>query len=95
MCREQEVSWQLWLLPKHKEDSSLKRIKSSDDNLDEYFGLNEGQISPETADVTPTKTPKKSEEVKLKNDPDGSSHRRVDRSPQGSAGEGPPGPPPS
>ena len=38
-----------------------------------------------TADVTPTETPKKSERVKLKNDPKGS---RVHKSPQGSAGEG-------
>ena len=73
---------------KKNKDSSLKRIEAPDDNLDEYFGSNEGQNSQETADVTP-KTPKKSEEVKSKNDPDGSSHRRVDRSPQGSAGEGP------
>ena len=73
-------------------DSSSKRIKPPDDNLDEYLGSNQGQNSQETADVTPTETPKKSEEVKLKNDPNGSSHRWVDRSPQGSAGEGPPRP---
>ena len=46
----------------------------------------------ETADVTPIDTPKKSEEAKLKNDPDGSSCQRVDKSPRGSAGEGPPKP---
>ena len=77
---------------KKKKDSSSKMIKPPDDNLDEYFGLNQGQNSQETADVTPTKTPKKSEEAKSKNDPDCSSHRRVDRSPLGSAGKGPPGP---
>ena len=40
----------------------------------------------------PIDTPKKSEEAKSKNDPDGSSHRRVDKSPRCSAGEGPPKP---
>ena len=77
---------------KKKKDLSSKRIEPPDDNLVEYFGSNQGQNSQETADVTPTKTLKKSEEAKSKNDPDGSSHRRMDRSPQGSAGEGPPGP---
>ena len=43
-------------------------------------------------EVPPIDTPKKSEEAKSKNAPDGSSHRRVDKSPQGSAGEGPPKP---
>ena len=65
---------------KKKKDSSSKRIKP-DDNLDEYFGLSQGQNSQETVDVTPMETPKKSEEAKLKNDPDSSSHRRGDRSP--------------
>ena len=69
----------------------MKRIEPPDDNLDEYFGSSEGQNSQEAADVTPTETQKKSEEAKSKNDPDDSSHRRVDRSPQGLAGEGPPG----
>ena len=70
----------------------MKRIKPPDDDLNEYFSSSQGQNSQEAADVTPTETPKKSEEAKLKNDPDGSSHRRVDRSPQGSADEGSPGP---
>ena len=52
----------------------------------------QSQNSQKTADVAPIDTPKKSEEAKLKNDPDGSSCRRVDKSPQGSAGEGPPKP---
>ena len=56
------------------------------------FGLSQSQNSQETADVTPVDTPKKSEEAKSKNDPDGFSHRRVDKSPQGSVGEGPPKP---
>ena len=77
---------------KKKKDSSSKRIEPPDDNLDEYFGLSQNQNSQETADVTPIDTPKKSEEAKLKNDPDGSSHRRVDKSLQGSTGEGPPKP---
>ena len=77
---------------KKDKDSSLKKIKPPDDNLDGYFGLSQGQNSQETADFTPTETPKKSEEAKLKNDPKGSSHRRVHRSPKGSADEGPPGP---
>ena len=34
------------------------------------------------ADVMPVNTPKKSEEAKSKNNPDGSSHRRVDKSPE-------------
>ena len=66
---------------KKKKDLSSKKIKPPDDNLDEYFGSNQGQNSQETADVTPIETPKKSEEAKLKNDPDGSSHRIKDKSP--------------
>ena len=42
--------------------------------------MSQGQNSQETADVTPMETPKKSEEAKLKNDPDSSSCRRGDRS---------------
>ena len=61
-----------------KKDSS-KRIEPLDDNLNEYLGLNQSQNSQETADVTPINTPKKSEEAKLKNDPDGSSRKRVDK----------------
>ena len=78
---------------KKNKDSSSKKIEPPDDNLDEYFGSSQGQNSQETADATCTETLKKSEEAKSKNDPGGSSHRRVDRSPQGSAGEGSPGPP--
>ena len=40
-----------------KKDSS-KKIKPLNDNLDEYFGLNQSQNSQETADVTPINTPK-------------------------------------
>ena len=50
------------------------------------------QNSHETADVTPIDTPKKSEEAKSENDPDGSSHRREDKAPRGSTGEGQPKP---
>ena len=57
---------------KKKKDSS-KRIKPPDDNLDEYFGPSQGQNSQEADDGTPVNTPGKSEEAKLKNDPDGSS----------------------
>ena len=70
----------------------MKKIKPPDDNLDEYFGSSQGQNSQGTADVTPTETPKRSEGAKSKNDPEGSSHRRVHKSPQGSAVEGSPGP---
>ena len=58
--------WATCSSKKKKKDSSLKTIKPPDDNLDEYFGLNQGQNSQETADVTPTETPKKSEEAKSK-----------------------------
>ena len=44
--------------------SKKKRIKPPNDNLDEYFGLSQGQNSQETADVTPMETPKKLEETK-------------------------------
>ena len=77
---------------KKDKDSSLKKIEPPDDNLDEYFGSSQGQNNQGTTDVTPTETPKKSEEAKLKNDPKSSSCRRVHRSPQGSAHEGSPGP---
>ena len=70
---------------KEEEEENSKRIEPLDDNLDEYFGLSQSQNSQETADVTPVYTPKKSEEAKLKNDPDGSSHRRVDKSPKPSS----------
>ena len=66
---------------RRKDYSSSKRIEPPDDNLDEYFGLSQGYNSQETADVTPKEAPKKSEEAKSKNDPDGSSRRRGDRSP--------------
>ena len=67
-------------MKKKKKDSSPKRIKPLNDNLDEYFGLSQSQNSQEIADVTPIDTPKKSEEAKSENDPDGSSPRRVDTS---------------
>ena len=44
---------------KKDKDSSSKKITPPDDNLDEYFGSGQGQNSQETADVTPTETPKK------------------------------------
>ena len=72
-----------------KKDSSSKRIKPLDDNLNEFFGPSQSQHSQETTDVTPVDTLKKSEKAKSKNDPDGSSHRRVDKSPQDSGGEDP------
>ena len=34
------------------------------------------------ADIMPVNTPKKSEEAKSKNDPNGSSHRKVDKPPE-------------
>ena len=60
---------------KKKEPS--KRTEPLDDNLYDYFGPSQSQNSQETTDITPVNTPKKSEEAKSKNDPDGSSHRRV------------------
>ena len=50
-----------------------------------YFGPSQSQNSQETADVTPVNTPKKSDEAKLKNDPDSSSCKRVDKSPKPSS----------
>ena len=82
----------IYSLFQEEEGYIIQKDQTSDDNLDEYFGLSQSQNSQETADVTPVDTPKKSEQAKSKNDPDGSSHRSVDRSPRGSAGEGPPKP---
>ena len=73
-------------------DSSSKKIKFPDDNLDEYFGLSQDRNSQGTANVTPTETPKKSEGAKSKDDPKSSSHGDVHKSPQGSGGEGSPEP---
>ena len=100
-------------LPFEDKKNSSKKVGPLDDNLDEYFGLSQSQNSQVTADVTPIDTSKKSEEANMKNDPDGSSHRRgrqvtqaflkvkttctgpavsshrkLHKSPQGSAGEG-------
>ena len=66
---------------KKKKDFS-KRIEPPDDNLSEYFG--QSQNSQETNDCTPVNTPEKSEEAKLKNDPDDSSCQ-VDKSPKPSS----------
>ena len=49
--------------------ATLKRIEP----LNDYFGQSQSQNSQETTDVTPVNTPNKSEEAKLKNDPDASS----------------------
>ena len=76
--------WSTCCSKKKKEDSS-KIIEPLDDNVMEYFGPSQSLNSQETVDVTPINTPKKSEEAKLKNDPDGSSHRRVDKSPKPSS----------
>ena len=86
--------WSTLCSKKKKKDSSSKKIKPPHDNLNEYFGLSQSQNSQKSADVTPIDTPKKSEEAKSKNDPDGSSRRRVDKLPGGSAGENPPKPSP-
>ena len=55
--------------------------------------MSQDKGSQETADVTPIETPKKSQGAKLKDVPKSSSHGRVHKSPQGSAGEGSPEPP--
>ena len=70
---------------KKEEEGSSKIIKPLDDNLNEYFGLSQSQNGQETADVTLVNIPKKSEEAKSKNDPDGSSCQRVDKSPKPSS----------
>ena len=64
-----------------EKDSSSKKIEPPDDNLNEYFNLSQDQNSQGTADVTPTETPKKSEGAKSKDDPEGSSHGDVLKSP--------------
>ena len=72
--------------------TSSKKVDLPDNNLDEYFSSSQDKGSQETADVTPSKTPKKSEGAKSKDVPKSSSHGRVHKSPQGSAGEGSPEP---
>ena len=62
-----------------KKKEPPKRTEPLDDNLDDYFGPSQSQNSQEMTNVTPVDTPKKSEEAKLKNDLDGSSHRRVNK----------------
>ena len=69
----------------HSKKDSSKRIEPLNDNLDEYFGPSQSQNSQETAGITPVNTPKKSEKAKLKNGPDGSSRRRVDKLPKSSS----------
>ena len=65
---------------KKKKKELPKRTEPLDDNLTDYFGPSQSQNSQEMADIMPVDTPKKSEEVKSKNDPDGSSCQRVDKS---------------
>ena len=79
-------------LQKEGEGLIIEEVESPDDNLDKYFSLSQDKNSQGTADVTPTETPKKSQGAKSNNDPEGSSHRRVHKSPQGSAGEDSPEP---
>ena len=57
-----------------------KRTEPLNDNLNDYFSPSQIQNSQVTADVMPVDTPKKSEEAKSKNDQDGSSFQRVDKS---------------
>ena len=65
-----------------KKKKPSKRVEPFDDNLDDYFGPSQSQDSHRTTDIMPVDTPKKSEEDKSKNDPDGSSHQRVDKPPE-------------
>ena len=81
---------QLACCSKKKKDTSSKKVELLNDNLDEYFGQSQSQNTQKTFDVTPVDTRKRSEEAKLKNNPDGSSHRSVEKLPPGSAGEHPP-----
>ena len=72
-------------MKKKKKKDPSKRIEPPDDNLDEYFGQSQSQNSQETDHGTPVDTPEKSEEAKLKNDHDGFSCQRVDKSPKPSS----------
>ena len=73
-----------------QKNSSSKKIDLPDDNLDDYFGSSQDKNSHETADVTPTEPPKKSEETKSKDDHKSSSHGDVHKLPRGLGGEGSP-----
>ena len=66
----------------HSKKKPSKRVEPLDDNLNDYFGPSQSQDSQHTANVTPVDTPKKSEEAKSKNDPDGASRQRVDKPPE-------------
>ena len=48
-----------------------KELSKRTEPLDDYFGPSQSQNSQ---DIMPVDTPKKSEEAKLRNNPDGSSH---------------------
>ena len=64
----------------HLKKKPSKRVEPLNDNL---YGPSQSQNSQETADVMSAgDTPKKSMEAKSKNDPDGSNHQRVDKSPE-------------
>ena len=56
--------------------------------------LSQDKNGQETADVTPTDLPKKSDGTESKDEPKRSGHGNVHRSPQGSGGEGSHEPPP-
>ena len=65
-----------------KKKKPSQRVEPFNDNLDDYFGPSQSQDSQHTTDIMPVDTPKKSEEAKSKNDPNGSSCRRVDKPPE-------------
>ena len=65
-----------------KKKKPSKRVEPFNDNLNDYFRPSQSQDSQHTTNVMPVDTPKKSEDAKLKNDPDGSSHQRVDKPPK-------------
>ena len=72
-----------------QKSSSSKKVNLPDDNLNEFFGLSLEKNSQETADAASTDPPKKSEETESKDEP---KVPAVDRSHQGSGGEGSPEP---
>ena len=54
-------------------------MESLENNLDDYFSLDQSHNSEGMVDVMPVDTPAKSEEARSKNNPNGSSHQRVDK----------------
>ena len=73
-----------------QKSSSLKKVDFPDDNLNKFCASSQDKNSQETADITLTDLPKKSEVTGSKDEPKNSSHENVHRSPQGSGGKSSP-----